>query len=819
MKFLQFSALLFLASPAPLYAISLNINSIPRYDSQQGALHIPTVFADESGVLYKARLDLLPSDIPYHFQLNDLLQLPPFTAGTIAATAATANYQASHLTLTVPSLYVYTSDIAELNQYDVEIQAIPNSQPMQFLLKNATNNQGVSVFDWAIQQNKGAIYLPDRAAFDQLAETSSVSGVLGVRELKFMLIDVDTSHPVLFFINSVQTQFHYHFVRNILNRYQHVGYDKGNALFSAETYFKDKRKHIAGSIIAYDNFSDSQNEDSKGLFTLEFWPTDAVPQQFIEQAYRTVTAAMPFLSTQLAYHPVGNTHELELVGYKDQFEAKNIRTINTDTLFEKLDSAILNKGEAYGRLKIINPSDPSPGIETIAIYTFIPNILGHVGGIITEAPQTPLSHINLKARQNNTPNAYIKNVRTNPDYSSLINQWVHYVVTDQGVSITSATEDEVVTWLRDIIPKDVTIPESDLSVTSPQALADIDHRDWVRVGVKAANVAELGKILGDSTPPQGYALPFAMYDQFMSLPRCADDWKRLCHTEGSLSLYDFVSSLLSTRLFDQSIDYRATRLKELRDIIEGADMPQSLIDEIETVRLFWEPDGEPFKQKLRVRSSTNNEDLKGFNGAGLYSSFTHKPKEGKLANSIKQVWAGLWNDRAFEERRLYNIDHLKTYMGVLIHPNYGDEQVNGVAITKNIYNPAWKGIYVNAQYGKLSITNPEPIETADGKITPIPDEFIVTRLPASATGYAWETLFIRHSNVKTVYDKPVPTENVLTEGEIQTLRNKLQIIHQHFKHIYQGGDGFAMDIEFKITETEDGSRGELAIKQARPWVD
>ena len=30
----------------------------------------------------------------------------------------------------------------------------------------------------------------------------------------------------------------------------------------------------------------------------------------------------------------------------------------------------------------------------------------------------------------------------------------------------------------------------------------------------------------------------------------------------------------------------------------------------------------------RCRSSTNNEDLVGFNGAGLYDSFTHRPDEG-----------------------------------------------------------------------------------------------------------------------------------------------------------------------------------------------
>ena len=813
MIFLRASALFFLTSPIPSYAIQLNIDGQANYDTQTEALKLPTVFVNELGLLYKAQLDLLSSELPYHFQLADLLKLDQLTP------TALANYQINNLTLTVPSLYVYSSDKAELNLYQIEIQAVPNTQPMQFLLKNSTNTQGLSVFDWDIKENKGAIFLPDRQAFDQLAETSSVSGVLGVRELKFVLADVHTSHPVLFFVNSVQTPFHYNFVRNILNRYQHLAYDQGNALFSAETYFRDKRKYIAGSIVAYDNFSDPDNSDSKGLFTLEFWPTDAVPQRFIEQAYRTVTAAMPFLPSALAYHPVGNTHESELTGYADQFTAKNIRTIHTDTLFSQLDSAILNKGEAYGRLKVINPGDPNPSVDTIAIYTFIPNTLGHVGGIITEAPQTPLSHINLKARQNNTPNAYIKNVRSQPNFSALIDQWIHYVVTDDGVSITSATEQEALVWLGNIIPKEVTIPKSDLSITSPQPLADIGHNDWTRVGVKAANVAELSKLLGKKTPPQGYALPFAMYDQFMNLSRCADDMTTLCTESDSLSLYDAVTKLLGDDTFNKSLETRSKQLKAIRDIIKKSEVPQPLIDEIETVRLFWEPAGKPFKQKLRVRSSTNNEDLKGFNGAGLYDSFTHKPKEGVLVNSVKQVWASLWNDRAFEERRLHHIDHLKTYMGVLIHPNYGDEQANGVAITKNIYNPKWKGIYVNVQHGELSITNPEPIETDSGEITPIPDEFVVARLPASSTNYAWETLFIRHSNIKTVYDKPVTTKNVLTDGEIRTLLDKLQMIHQHFKTIYQGGDDFAMDIEFKITATEDGSRGKLAIKQARPWVD
>ncbi|MBT7436375.1 MAG: hypothetical protein HN791_09965 [Gammaproteobacteria bacterium] len=122
----------------------------------------------------------------------------------------------------------------------------------------------------------------------------------------------------------------------------------------------------------------------------------------------------------------------------------------------------------------------------------------------------------------------------------------------------------------------------------------------------------------------------------------------------------------------------------------------------------------------------------------------------------------------------------------------------------------------NAQYGEISISNPEPIEPECGLINPIPDEFIINRLAASIRGYIWETQFISHSNIDTIYDTPAPVGNMLSENEY--LRDNLRIIHQHFKNIYQGDNNFAIDIEFKITETDDDGRGELTVKQARPRV-
>ena len=220
--------------------------------------------------------------------------------------------------------------------------------------------------------------------------------------------------------------------------------------------------------------------------------------------------------------------------------------------------------------------------------------------------------------------------------------------------------------------------------------------------MKAANVAVLGTLgFPAGTVPDGFAIPFYFYDEFMK----------------ANNLYAKVREMLADADFQSDYDEQEDELKKLRKKIKKADTPQWIIDALTAMHAAY-PDG----QSLRYRSSTNNEDLPGFNGAGLYDSKTQKSDETAedgIDKSLKQVYASLWNFRAFIERDFHRIDHLSAAMGVLVHPNYTDELVNGVAVSEDtIYSLANK-YYINSQVVEDLVTNPDAHS--------IPEEILLDR--------------------------------------------------------------------------------------------
>ena len=675
-----------------------------------------------------------------------------------------------------------------------------------------------------------------RADFEGLAARSTVPGALGVLEVKFVILDINTANPSLYFMNTGLHQYHYDFVSGALGLY--TG-NSGLGQFNTDSYFFDERKNIAGTMIAHDTYESPTG--TTGLYTVEFWPTDPVAAALTIKAYGVIAAAFPAAAGKLYHFPASASQTALYEADKAAFEAAGVAVVLSEALYAGVTFSPLNLGVGFGTLRVIETGSETFSIKDVVVFKHIPNDLSHVGGIITDEPQTPLSHINLKAKQNNMPNAYVRGASTAPDVVALVGKIVKYTVTVDGYSLEEATEAERLAWLASVQPSEPQTPESDLTVTEPARLTTIGMADWVRYGAKASNVAELAKILLPGQVPDGYAIPFTVYDEYMKAKRCEGtdtdpdtmlevpngEFRRLCVAPGDdvaagKTFYEQITAIMQEATFIDDAAERDSKLKDFRKEMKKGEVPADIVAKLNAVHTFWEEADGTMLRSVRLRSSTNNEDLEGFNGAGLYESTTHDPDEGVLAESAKKVWAGLWTFRAFEERDFYRIDHFKTYMGVLAHESYGDEQVNGVGVTKNIFQ-AGDGHYVNAQYGEISVTNPEPIVVGGETVNSVPDEFLLARVlgnaPDGSIQYQWINQYIRRSNVETVYGLPVPTTNVLEDDEIEELRVAMEKIQAHYKTQLSGGSSFAMDIEFKITRTTDNSRGHLEVKQARPWID
>lgn len=612
--------------------------------------------------------------------------------------------------------------------------------------------------------------------FVALSVRDDVPGAPRVRTVKFLMTGMDGDAPRLYLMQTQRFTYHYDFAIEAL------GLAMSLEEFNAATYFRDQRRFLAGTILHHESYTAA--DGTNGLFAIELWPSDPVTARHVTAAYRAIEAALPFARSRLAYHPAGSTQEARLRDDAEALAAAGVRVILTTELFAGVTYTPMNLGVAFGILRIINATAGSrpPTVRDIVVLESTPNDLSHVAGIVTAAPQTPLSHINLRAKQNGTPNAYVLGAVTRPDIVALRDRVVRIEVAADALHLALASAEEAARFLEELRPKEPRVPPRDLSRTEPAPLASLHFGDASIYGAKATNVAELGTILPAGMVPDGFALPFFFYDRFMT----------------ELGLYDAARAMIAAPGFASDPVVRDQALAKLRKQIKKATMPADLAAAIGDVQARLRS-LHGAAQPIRARSSTNNEDLPGWNGAGLYDSFTHRPDEGHLAVTVQQVFASLWNFRAYEEREFNRIDHFLAAMGVLLHPNEDNEIANGVAYTKNIYDPSWPGFYVNAQLGESLVANPDPGAH--------PEEFLISRIGEHGE---YETQYISRSSLVP------PGTAILKDAEIMRLVEAMEIIQPHFARLYGRPDDptFAMDIEWKIRD--DAS---LQIKQARPVVD
>jgi len=610
----------------------------------------------------------------------------------------------------------------------------------------------------------GAVAIADHAAFEALSyqgpEVLIDTHLQDLEFVKFYILDANTADPRIYFMNSVTHRAHGSFARAI-------GLPGGGRGGGGRV-----PGQMRGEIVYHPNVP-SRN-GGLGVYRFEFEPNDSYPFAEVRMAYELFARSMPVLRNNWFYYPMPNAALPRYHQEKALYDASRVQIILDDDLLGDTRYLPLNLAEGYGQLTVMDPN-VRPNPRDIVIYEALPNEMPRVAGIITTVPQTPLSHVNLRAIQDGVPNAYIAGALQDDAIDRLIGRHVYYKVAADGYVLREATLAEVEAHHAARRPTSPQVPVRDLGATAIADLDDIGFADWSRFGVKAANVAAMRRFgLPEGVVPDGFAVPFHFYDAFMT------------HN----GFYDEVRAMLADPAFQADYDIQEARLEALRDRIEDGEMPQWMLDALAEMQAAFAPE-----QPIRVRSSTNNEDLPGFSGAGLYDSYTHHPDEGHIAKSIKQVFASTWTFRAFDERQFYRVDHFQTAMGVLVHANYEDEAANGVGVTIDPIYGTTGTFYLNTQVGENLVTNPDALS--------VPEEILLGA--AEGSGFT----LVRPSN-------QVPDgQLILTETHLASMRRYLGVIRDAFRALYaaEGDASFAMEVEYKIT-AEDV----LEIKQARPWV-
>jgi len=614
--------------------------------------------------------------------------------------------------------------------------------------------------------------------FSALASLPLDASIPGASSVKTVIDRSD--EDTLYFQNSELYPIHWDFAwANLSGDGLPLVPDLGQ--FNTTEYYSPSRRFLLGAVTYY---------EEPDIWAYEIAPYDTADADMITTAYRYIRDAAYF-GEHLYFHPSSESVESRVEDLGD-----DVRIISTDELFEGITYQPLNLGCSMGTIGFYE----SDGVENVSsreivVLDAVPNDISVVSGIITATWQTPLSHINVLSQNRGTPNMALRDAWDNEELRALEGQWAELCVEAMDWSVREVTQEEADAWWEEFKPDPLDVTPMDLSVTDLRdegeildletySLTDAIPAAVPAFGGKASHYGGMA-LIGDEVPhPTAFVIPVYYYYQHM------EQNDLLSVAEAMLADPDFLS--------DAAV--RREMLEALQDEIKNAP-----IDEDFYALLSAKLEADYPDIRMRFRSSTNAEDLNGFNGAGLYDSesATLGDSSDPVDQAVKNVWSSLWSYRAYEEREYYSIPHIDIGMAVLCHHSFPDEEANGVAITANIYDTTGMepAFYVNVQLGEESVVQPEAGVTSDIFL-------YYYDMPGQPVVYLANSSLIEDG------------ETVLSSAQTYELGQALSAIHSYFYEVY-GGDGFyGMDVEFKFDDDWDDDpddEPQLWVKQARPY--
>ena len=613
----------------------------------------------------------------------------------------------------------------------------------------------------------------------QLLETPPVDEAFsGVVEIKVVF---EIKKGELYFVNGHQYVFHEDFCT------AELGYWQGNYQFNKNQYYENKRRrYLLGKLLYF---------KAQKRWVLEFIPSDMINAK---QVYTMLAQVKEH--TYFGEELTVLVHREELY---EKLEEKEIPLISESQIYEGMQYQALNKGKAYGYLKwaeVDAIESTSLGPKDILVTNGTPNDIPPLAGMLTSRFQTPLSHISILCKNRKTPLAAFRNLES-LDLDELFGQPVKLVVKIDTLIIEACTKEEVEDYWFNSRKRKIPELELDTSVLGLLTLKEMNAAGYPYLGAKAANFGSLQKaIVFDDTPaktPEGaFSIPISHYFQHLREHQ--------------------LNALIKNGLRSMKEGGEKEKiLKGIREAIIKAPVDKALLTLVEEqLRQHLE------YRKWRFRSSTNAEDIKGFNGAGLYASTSADTDSEKktIERAIKKVWASCWNNRAFLEREYYQIDHKEVGMGILVHRSFPNEEANGVIISTNLYDRNNSGIVINVQIGEMSVV--------------APDSGVVCEQVIYSTS---DYLSARPTTVQYLSRSSITQgAPVLSERDLARIAEAVEQIKEYFfenvDRVWSKESGmldggfrrfteikeyydFGLDIEFKI----DGYDRTLYFKQVRPY--
>jgi hypothetical protein len=414
-------------------------------------------------------------------------------------------------------------------------------------------------------------------------------------------------------------------------------------------------------------------------------------------------------------------------------------------------SEVYSEGIAVGRMRVVRRGAQvdNPSTNDLLLYEDIPDFLPPAGGLLTAVPQTPLAHINLLARNRGIPNAHVAGLLEDPTIRQLERGYAPVVLYTQAPSrvvVAPITEVQYSQYQRLIErpARTVTTPPVaslpyliDLSSRSPTEAQSLS----TTIGGKCMGMITLTHEPGLAIPDRPHAITVRAYVEHLVPLRARildattreefrnDARVRQTVLQGAATFRATHTTPADTTWINNFLVSHGegdllgslARATGIRGLIETTPIAPDTLAEI-TRTLTTVHTTLASNAGLRFRSSSNAEDIEGFNGAGLYESFTGflqpeaqtgSDRNKTIERAIRRVWGSFWSFEAFEERRIERIDHLSAAMAVLVHPRFDDELERSTGVcTFTILPPNSEDaerLDVNIQAGAESVANPNPM--------------------------------------------------------------------------------------------------------------